>query len=125
MTHALGNDKKEVYMEESILNSIKKLLGPSASDEHFDQDIIMNINASISILTQIGLGPSEGFAIEDDSAVWSDLIGEVKNLELVKTYVYLKAKMVFDPPSSGTITESYNKIISEYESRISYIVDKQ
>ena len=111
-------------MEESILNSIKKLLGPSASDEHFDQDIIMNINASISILTQIGLGSSEGFAIEDDSAVWSDLIGEVKNLELVKTYVYLKAKMVFDPPSSGTITESYNKIISEYESRISYIVDK-
>ena len=124
MTHALGNDKKEVYMEESILNSIKKLLGPSASDEHFDQDIIMNINASISILTQIGLGPSEGFVIEDDSAIWSDLIGEVKNLELVKTYVYLKAKMVFDPPSSGTITESYNKIISEYESRISYIVDK-
>lgn len=124
MTHALGNDKKEVYMEESILNSIKKLLGPSASDEHFDQDIIMNINASISILTQIGLGPSEGFVIEDDSAIWSDLIGEAKNLELVKTYVYLKAKMVFDPPSSGTITESYNKIISEYESRISYIVDK-
>ena len=124
MTHALGNDKKEVYMEESILNSIKKLLGPSASDEHFDQDIIMNINASISILTQIGLGPSEGFVIEDDSAIWSDLIGEAKNLELVKTYVYLKAKMVFDPPSSGTITESYNKIISECESRISYIVDK-
>ena len=124
MIHALGNDKKEVYMEESILNSIKKLLGPSASDEHFDQDIIMNINASISILTQIGLGPSEGFVIEDDSAMWSDLIGEAKNLELVKTYVYLKAKMVFDPPSSGTITESYNKIISEYESRISYIVDK-
>lgn len=112
-------------MEESILNSIKKLLGPSASDEHFDQDIIMNINASISILTQIGLGPSEGFMIEDDSAIWSDLIGDAKNLELVKTYVYLKAKMVFDPPSSGTITESYNKIISEYESRISYIVDNK
>lgn len=112
-------------MEESILNSIKKLLGPSASDEHFDQDIIMNINASISILTQIGLGPSEGFMIEDDGAIWCDLIGDAKNLELVKTYVYLKAKMVFDPPSSGTITESYNKIISEYESRISYIVDKQ
>lgn len=108
---------------ESILTSIKKLLGPAEEDEHFDQDIIMHINSVFSILTQLGVGPSEGFAIKNKSAVWTDFIPENPKLELIKSYMYLKVKLLFDPPLSSALIESIKREISEFEWRINATVD--
>ena len=110
-------------MEESILTSIKKLLGIADEYEHFDLDIIMHINSVLSILTQIGAGPSEGFSITDKTAVWSDFISDPKDLHMVKSYVYLKVRLMFDPPTSSATIESMNRMISEYEWRINLAVD--
>ena len=103
---------------ESILTSIKKLLGITEEYDQFDPDIIMHINSVFMILTQLGVGPAEGFSIEDDTSVWSDFIQDVKKLESVKTYVYLKVKLAFDPPLSSAVIESMNRLISELEWRL-------
>lgn len=108
---------------ESILTSIKKLLGPSAEYEHFDPDIIMHINSALMVLTQIGVGPAEGFVIEDETSLWTDFLPSGKNLEAVKTYIYLKVKIVFDPPLNAAVLESYKQQIVEYESRLNSIAD--
>lgn len=104
---------------ESILTSIKKLLGIEADYEHFDADIIMHINSVFMILTQLGVGPSEGFIIEDDSATWSDFLSdtELVNLAAVKTFIHLKVRLMFDPPSSS-VAEQINKQLSELEWRL-------
>ena len=104
-------------MQESILTSIKKLLGITSDYEHFDADIIMHINSVFMILMQLGIGPADGFSISDDSAVWSDFLSDATWLEMVKSYVYLKVKLIFDPPQSGTVLGSIEKIISEFEWR--------
>lgn len=106
---------------ESILTSIKKLLGITEEYEHFDADIILNINTVLNILTQMGVGPAEGFQIEDKTAVWSDFIDN-KRLNMVKTYVYLKVRLIFDPPS-GTATEAINNQLKELEWRMNSVVD--
>lgn len=104
---------------ESILTSIKKLLGISEDYEHFDADIIMHINTAFMILTQLGVGPSDGFRIEDDSTTWNEFISEDnKNLEAVKSYIYMKVKLLFDPPLSSIVLESMNRMISELEWRL-------
>lgn len=103
---------------ESILTSIKKLLGIAESDEHFDQEIVMHINSVLMILTQMGIGPSEGFIIEDDSSLWTDLLSDTTNLEAVRSYIYLKVKQMFDPSASGVVTEAANRMISELEWRL-------
>lgn len=103
---------------ESILTSIKKLLGITEEYNQFDPDIIMHINSVFMILTQLGVGPAEGFSIEDDTAVWTDFIQDVKKLESVKTYIYLKVKLVFDPPLSSSVIESMNRLINELEWRL-------
>lgn len=103
---------------ESILTSIKKLLGITEEYDQFDPDIIMHINSVFMILTQLGVGPAEGFSIEDDTAVWTDFIQDVKKLESVKTYIYLKVKLVFDPPLSSAVIESMNRLINELEWRL-------
>lgn len=92
---------------ESILTSIKQMLGPSAEQKHFDPEIIMHINSAMLDLTQIGIGPWEGFTIESDEAVWSDFISDRKDLEAVKTYVFINVKLVFDPPASSVIVEAH------------------
>lgn len=102
----------------SILNSIKKRLGISEEYEHFDDDIIMDINSVFSILTQMGVGPSTGFIIDDQDAEWTDFMEDMIKLEFVKTYVYLKVRLMFDPPQSSAVTESINRQISELEWRI-------
>ena len=101
---------------DSILTSIKKLLGIQEEYEHFDVDIMMHINSAFMVLNQLGVGPEEGFTIDDKYDVWSDFTTE--NLEAVKTYVYLKVRVVFDPPNSSAVMESYNRQISEYEWRL-------
>jgi len=104
---------------ESILTSIKKMLGIAEEYTHFDADLIIHINSVFAILTQIGVGPSEGFSIEDDTDVWTDFIQDNKRLESVKSYTYMKVKLLFDPPLSSAVMESYNRTISELEWRIS------
>ena len=103
---------------ESILTSIKKMLGLSADYTHFDVDIIMHINSVFMILTQLGVGPSTGFSIEDESAEWTDFMPDMSKVEAVKSYVYLKVRLLFDPPASSAVTESINRLISEYEWRL-------
>lgn len=108
---------------ESILKSIKKLLGIPEDYDHFDQDIIMHINTAFMVLNQLGVGPSECFVIEDDTSEWKDFLGDSQNLEAVKTYVYLKVKLLFDPSASSTVTQSINDAIREYEFRLSINAD--
>ena len=104
---------------ESILTSIKKLLNVAKEYTHFDDDIIMHINSVFMVLTQLGVGPSEGFYIEDDSAVWTDFIEDPAQLQAVKTYTFLKVKLVFDPASVGASTlASYERQITELEWRL-------
>lgn len=108
---------------ESILNSIKKLLGIEEDYEHFDQDIIMHINSVFMILTQLGVGPPEGFGITDDTKNWDEFLLPGQNLEAVKSYVYLRVRLLFDPPSSSSVVESMNRMISEYEWRLNVEVE--
>ena len=110
-------------MDSSILTSIKKLLGIAEEDTSFDQDIIMHINTVFAILAQLGVGPTNGFSIEDDGAIWSDYLGNSTNLELVKSYIYMKVRSMFDPPTSSILADAMNKNISELEWRINTMVD--
>lgn len=103
---------------ESILTSIKKLLGIAEEYNHFDPDIIMHINSVFMILTQMGVGPEEGFIIEDDTTTWIDFIGDKTTIEAVKSYIYLKVKLLFDPPLAGSVSEAMNRMISELEWRL-------
>lgn len=108
---------------DSILTSIKKLLGISEEDTSFDQDIIMHINTVFAILAQLGVGPSGGFMIEDDSAIWDDFVTNDSRLNSIKSYIYMKVRMMFDPPTSGIVAEAVNKNISELEWRLNATVD--
>lgn len=103
---------------ESILTSVKKMLGITEEYEHFDPDIIMHINSVFMILNQLGVGPAGGFIIEDDTTTWSDFTNNTVSLESVKSYMYLKVRLLFDPPTSGTVIESMNRMISELEWRL-------
>jgi hypothetical protein len=108
---------------ESILTSIKKLLGIAEEYTHFDADLIMHINSVFSILTQIGVGPPEGFSIKDESSVWGDFVPEKSKWELIKSYTYMKVKILFDPPLISSVIESMNRMISELEWRIQVAAD--
>lgn len=108
---------------ESILTSIKKMLGIQEDYEHFDPDIIMHINTVFMILMQLGVGPENGFRIQDKKEVWSEFLPEGQQLEAVKSYMYLKVKLLFDPPLGSAVMEAYNKQISELEWRLNVQVD--
>lgn len=110
-------------MQESILTSIKKLLGITEDYTHFDADIIMHINTVFMILMQLGVGPAEGFRISDASAVWGDFLTTSDQLEAVKSYVYLRVKMLFDPPTIGSVVQSTENLISELSFRLNVEVD--
>ena len=103
---------------ESILTSIKKLLGIAEEYTHFDADLIMHINSVFATLTQIGVGPSEGFYIDDSSAVWSSFTDDVTSLASVKSYMHLKVRLLFDPPTSSAVMSSMERQISEFEWRL-------
>lgn len=109
----------------SILNSIKKLHGVADEDHHFDEDLIMHINTGLAVLTQIGIGPEEGFAIENARDTWEDFLGEdVPNLSGIKSYIYLKTKPIFDPSSSATVAASLERMEKELEWRLNVAGDK-
>ena len=103
---------------ESILTSIKKLLGIAEEYEHFDMDLIMHINSVFMTLTQLGVGPEEGFTIEDETSEWIEFIEDPNKLQAVKSYMYLKVKLLFDPPLSSAVIESTNRQIAEFEWRL-------
>lgn len=93
-----------------------------AYDGVFDPDLIMHINSTFSILHQLGVGPAEGFAIHDDSSVWSDFVTDTR-LEMVKSYITAKCKLIFDPPASATVMDAYKSYIDEFEWRLNVAVD--
>ena len=109
---------------DSILTSVKKMLGIPAEHDQFDVDIIIHINSVFNILTQLGVGPEEGFCIEDASAKWSDYTTD-DNLNMVKSYMYAKVRMLFDPPTSGIVTGSQQELIKEMEWRLNVQVDPE
>ena len=104
-------------MEQSILISIKKLLGIDRSCIDFDLDIIMHINTTLMILNQLGVG-KQGFQIEDDSAEWKDFISDKSYFNAIKSYIHLKVKLMFDPPLNSSITQAINESIKELEWRL-------
>lgn len=108
---------------ESILTSVKKLLGIDESYTHFDPDLIMHINSVFSILTQMGVGPSEGFSITSAEEQWPSFIVDKSCLALVKSYVGQKVKLIFDPPLSTAAVESINQQIKEFEFRLFVAAD--
>ena len=103
---------------DNILSSTKKLLCIPTEETAFDSDIIMHINSVFMILNQLGVGPSGGFSISDDYALWSDFIPDGQNLELVKSYMYMKVRLMFDPPTNSSVLTSMEKTISEFEWRL-------
>lgn len=122
MIRALGGEK---FKMDSILTSVKKIIGISEEDESFDTDLIIHINSVLMILNQLGVGPEDGFSITDKSAVWTDLIGDNKLIEATKTFVGLKVRLIFDPPTSSAVLDSINKTISELEWRINVMVENK
>ena len=109
---------------ESILTSIKKLLGIEKDYVQFDTDIIIHINSVFMILTQLGIGPEEGFSITDEFDIWNDFIPEDdKRFEAVKTYVYLKVRLLFDPPTGSVVMGAIKEQIKELECRLNWLVE--
>lgn len=110
---------------DSILTSIKKMLGIMEEYEHFDMDLTIHINTVLSILTQLGVGPSTGFSITDKTTTWSDWTSLPEDLELVKTYLFLRTRLLFDPPTSGSVASSYEDVIKELEWRMVTSMDSK
>lgn len=109
---------------ESILTSIKKMLGIAEEYKQFDNDIIIHINSVFTTLTQLGVGPSEGFYIENETSEWMDFIPDLTKLQAVKSYMYLKVRILFDPASLGSATlAAYERQIQEYEWRLNVIAE--
>lgn len=102
---------------ESILTSIKKKLGITEEYEHFDEQIIMDINSALMILGQIGVG-KEPYFITSDMETWDDFLNNSKDLEAAKTYVYLRVKLVFDPPQNSSVQQAYKQQADELEWRL-------
>lgn len=111
-------------MNDSILLSIRKLIGPGGDHEFFDTDYVIHINSAIMVLRQLGIGPKTGYAITGTTETWSDYLGDqIDMVESVKSYIYLKVKKMFDPPASGTMAEAMNSMINELEWRLNVAVD--
>ena len=105
-------------MSGSILNNTKKILGIAEDYNVFDTDIIIHINSVLNTVTQLGIGPEEGFMIEDSAATWVDFIGNDKRLNAVKSYVYLRVRLLFDPPATSYLIAAVNEQCREMEWRL-------
>ena len=111
-------------MDDSILDTIKQLLGIQYDYTAFDTDIIVHINSAFMALNQLGVGPTECFFIESSDEAWSDFVDKSIDLEAVKTYIYLMVRTIFDPPSSSVVMEAMNRNISELEWRLNVQAEK-
>lgn len=106
----------------SVLTSVKKVLGITEEYEAFDSEIIIHINSVFAILTQLGVGPVEGFSIQDKTTEWEDYLTGLL-LNTVKSYMGMKVKMLFDPPASASASTAMEKMIAEFEWRINFAAD--
>lgn len=115
---------------ESILTSIKKLLGIDEAYEAFDTDIIIHINSIFSVLNQLGVGPKETFSITDKTQTWDEFMktwedgSDRIDMGMVKTYVYLKVRMIFDPPTNSSAMDAFNAQAAELEWRLNTLCDE-
>lgn len=105
-------------MIDSILTSIKKILGIDENYTIFDPDIIVHINSVFSTLNQLGIGPEAGFAIEDADPTWADFLDDDPRLNSVKTYVYLRVRLLFDPPTTSYLITALQEQARELEWRL-------
>jgi hypothetical protein len=106
-------------MDQSILNSTKKILGIGPDDTSFDLDVMTYINSAFFNLHQLGIGPVEGFEVEDDRTEWADFgIDSLPMLHQLKTCVYLRARMMFDPPSTSYLLQAMERQVVEAEWRL-------
>ena len=115
----------EVIMAEvidSILDSVKKMIGCEDQDD-FDTDLIFHINTVFMLLNQAGVGPSSVYQINGSDETWSDFADNIEDIGMVKTYVFMKVRKIFDPPTSGTAMESLNELIKEFEFRLNIAED--
>lgn len=113
-------------MEESILDSVKMSLGIPSEYEHFDSQIALHLNTVMAILPQLGVGPKEGFYVQDDSTTWGDLVGDsifVNRLLYIKSYVCLRVRLLFDPPSGSGAIDAMERQMRELEWRITVTED--
>ena len=110
-------------MNNSILNDIKKLLGIDAEYDAFDQDLIIHINTVLMLLNQLGVGPDSCYSITGATETWADFLGSDTSLEMVKTYIYLRVKQMFDPSLSGSVSGIYDAQIKELEWRLQIQLD--
>lgn len=110
-------------MQDSILMTIRKLVCGDPYADHFDTDLLVHINACFSILNQLGVGPESGFVVTDETQSWSSYVADNRTLNMVKTYVTLKVKKIFDPPLTSSVLEAMDKEISQLEWRLNVAVD--
>ena len=111
-------------MDESILDSVKRFIGLSLDDDTFDQELLILINALFMTLQQIGVGPQDNlFSIEDNSSTWSDYLEDPNSLPMIKPYIAIKVRLIFDPPSSSALDQALRQEVAEYEWRMNLKVD--
>ena len=110
---------------EGILTSVKKNLGIVEEYGHFDADVITHINSVFSVLHQLGVGPSEGFSITGPAETWRDFLPDSATLEMAKSYVYLKVKLLFDAPANSSVLSATNSMISEFEWRLQVAAEEK
>ena len=111
-------------MANSIFNSVKKVVGLLGDDGSFDEDILLHINSVVSTLRQLGLSIPADFYVEDDVQTWQNLLGEFRDLDLVKSYMAMKVRLMFDPPSSSFGLASMTEMVTELEWRINVLTDQ-
>lgn len=112
-------------MEASILTNVKKVLGIAESYTAFDEDVLMHINATFSVLQQLGIGPIEGFMVHDEDDEWEDFDAPTVQLNLVKTYVFLKVRILFDPPTTSYLIDAATKQIDQFEWRLNVMRENE
>lgn len=113
-----------VNVSESILLSVKKMLGLDKDYDVFDPELIIHINTVFGTLHQLGVGPEDQFRISGDSEVWSDFTTEGEQTDEVKSYVYLRVRLLFDPPSSSFVLSSFKEQLQELEWRLNVKADE-
>lgn len=124
MNEEIFEEESSVKVEDSILNSVKKMLGIEPDYTDFDLDIMIQINAALFTLRQIGVGPSDGYEITGPNETYDDYLGEGnKEKNQIKTYLFCKTKLGFDPPQSSIVLEAFKQLIQEAEWRLNVQVD--
>ena len=111
-------------MTDSIFESVKKVVGLLGDDGSFDEDILLHINSVVSTLRQLGLSIPADFYVRDEVQTWRDLLGEFRDLDLVKSYMTMKVRLMFDPPASSFGLKSMEEMVKEYEWRINVLTDQ-